>query len=100
PGGKVVDAGLTTSNPPVLDAPWVGAAYTPEGSRTAAQRQALAVSDSLINDLQQADEYVFGVPMHNFSIPSTLKLWIDQVVRAGKTFSYTSAGPTGLLTGN
>ena len=99
PGGKVVERDLTTSNLPVLDASWVGAAYTPEGSRTAAQRQALAVSDSLINDLQQADEYVFGVPMHNFSIPSTLKLWIDQVVRAGKTFSYGATGPKGLLTG-
>ena len=98
-GGKVIDRDLTTLTLPVVDASWVGAAYTPEGSRTAAQRQALAVSDSLINDLQQADEYVFGVPMHNFSIPSTLKLWIDQVVRAGKTFSYGATGPKGLLTG-
>ena len=37
--------------------------------------------------------------MHNFSIPSTLKLWIDQVARAGKTFSYGAGGPKGLLTG-
>ncbi len=35
--------------------------------------------------------------MHNFSVPSTLKLWIDLVARAGKTFMYTSNGPTGLL---
>ncbi|MDQ1405341.1 MAG: FMN-dependent NADH-azoreductase, partial [Acidobacteriaceae bacterium] len=53
----------------------------------------------LINDLEQADEYVFGVPMHNFSIPSTLKLWIDQIARVGKTFSYSETGPKGLLTG-
>jgi FMN-dependent NADH-azoreductase len=99
PGGKVIERDLTTLNLPVLDASWVGAAYTPESSRTAAQTNALAVSDSLINDLEQADEYVFGVPMHNFSIPSTLKLWIDQVVRAGKTFSYGANGPKGLLTG-
>jgi FMN-dependent NADH-azoreductase len=99
PGGKVIERDLTTLNLPVLDASWVGAAYTPESSRTAAQTNALAVSNSLINDLEQADEYVFGVPMHNFSIPSTLKLWIDQVVRAGKTFSYGANGPKGLLTG-
>ena len=99
PGGKVVERDLTTLNLPVLDASWVGAAYTPQASRTAAQRQALAASDSLINDLQQADEYVFGVPMHNFSIPSTLKLWIDQIARVGKTFSYGETGPKGLLTG-
>ena len=37
--------------------------------------------------------------MHNFSIPSTLKLWIDQIVRAGKTFAIGPNGATGLLTG-
>ena len=37
--------------------------------------------------------------MHNFSIPSTLKLWIDQIARAGRTFSYGAEGPKGLLTG-
>jgi FMN-dependent NADH-azoreductase len=43
---------------------------------------------------------VIGVAMHNFSIPSVVKLWIDQVVRAGRTFSYGGAdGPKGLLTG-
>ena len=98
PGGKVIERDLTTLNLPVVDALWVGAAFTPEASRTAAQTKALAASDSLIKDLEQADEYVFGVPMHNFSIPSTLKLWIDQVVRAGKTFSYGATGPKGLLT--
>jgi FMN-dependent NADH-azoreductase len=99
PGGKVVERDLTTLNLPVVDAFWAGAVHTLEASRTAAQVQALATSDSLINDLEQADEYVFGVPMHNFSIPSTLKLWIDQIVRAGKTFSYGATGPKGLLTG-
>jgi FMN-dependent NADH-azoreductase len=99
PGGKVIERDLTTLNLPVVDAVWAAAAHTPETSRTAAQAQALAASDSLIKDLEQADEYVFGVPMHNFSIPSTLKLWIDQIVRAGKTFSYGATGPKGLLTG-
>jgi FMN-dependent NADH-azoreductase len=99
PGGKVIERDLTSLNLPVVDASWVGAAYTPEASRTATQAQVLAASESLIKDLKQADEYVFGVPMHNFSIPSTLKLWIDQVVRVGKTFSYGETGPKGLLTG-
>jgi FMN-dependent NADH-azoreductase len=99
PGGKVVERDLTTLNLPVADAFWIAAVHTPESNRSATQTKALAASDSLINDLKQADEYVFGVPMHNFSIPSTLKLWIDQVVRAGKTFSYGATGPKGLLTG-
>ena len=37
--------------------------------------------------------------MYNFSVPSTLKAWIDHVSIAGQTFSYTVEGPRGLLTG-
>jgi FMN-dependent NADH-azoreductase len=99
PNGTVISRDLTALNLPVVDAQWVGAAYTPEDARTAEQKQVLAISDSLIADLQKADEFVVGVPMHNFSIPSTLKLWIDQVMRAGKTFAYGSSGAKGLLTG-
>jgi FMN-dependent NADH-azoreductase len=99
PGGKVIERDLTTLNLPVINGFWVGAAYTPEQARTPEQSATLAQSDSLIADLQHADEYVFGVPMHNFGIPSTLKLWIDQIARAGKTFSYGADGAKGLLTG-
>jgi FMN-dependent NADH-azoreductase len=99
PAGKVIARDLTLLDLPAVNGFWVGAAYTPADARTPEQNQALAVSDALIADLQQADEYVFGVPMHNFGIPSTLKLWIDQIVRVGKTFSYTANGPAGLLTG-
>jgi FMN-dependent NADH-azoreductase len=99
PGGTVISRDLTTLNIPVVNGPWVAAAYTSEGGRTAEQKDVLAVSDLLIAELQKADEYVVGVPMHNFSIPSTLKLWIDQVVRMGKTFAYSAAGREGLLTG-
>src|SRR6266481_529839 len=99
PGSIVITRDLTALSLPVLDGPWVGAAYTPEEARTPEQNRVLAVSDALIAELQQADEYVVGVPMHNFGIPSTLKLWIDQVVRAGKTFGYTATGAYGLLTG-
>jgi FMN-dependent NADH-azoreductase len=98
-GGNIIARDLATLHLPVVDGQWVGAAYTPAEARTAEQTKALAISDSLISDLEQADEYVIGVPMHNFGIPSTLKLWIDQVARVGKTFSYTENGPKGLLTG-
>jgi FMN-dependent NADH-azoreductase len=97
--GRIVERDLTTLNLGVIDGLWVGAAYTPEASRTEDQAAALRVSDNLIAELQGADEYVFGVPMHNFGIPSTLKLWIDQISRVGKTFSYGAGGPKGLLTG-
>src|SRR5258705_3737916 len=99
PGGEVISRDLTKTELRPVNGIWVGAAYTPEDARSQEQREALAVSDALIAELQRADEYVFGVPMHNFSIPSTLKLWIDQVARAGKTFSYGADGPKGLLIG-
>jgi FMN-dependent NADH-azoreductase len=99
PDGKIITRDLTTTPIAPVTAAWVGAAYTPEDSRTPEQRQVLALSDTLIAELQTADEYVFGVPMHNFGIPSTVKLWIDQIARVGKTFSYADGAPAGLLKG-
>jgi len=99
PGGTVISRDLTTLDIPVVKGDWVAAAYTPEDARTAEQKNVLAVSDLLIAELQKADEYVIGVPMHNFSIPSTLKLWIDQAVRIGKTTAYSATGAEGLLKG-
>ena len=54
-------------------------------------------SDELIAELERADVLVLGVPMYNFTIPSMLKSWIDNVVRARRTFSYEGGGPKGLL---
>ncbi len=98
-GGTVIDRNLATNAPKPIDQTWIGAAFTPEGGRTEEQKAVLAPSDALIAELDQADEIVIGVAMHNFSIPSVLKLWIDQVVRSGKTFSYGANGPQGLLQG-
>ena len=69
---------------------------TPE---TAEQATAQALSDLLISELAAADTVVIGAPMYNFGMPSTLKSWFDYVLRAGVTFSYSEAGPRGLMTG-
>jgi FMN-dependent NADH-azoreductase len=97
--GTVIDRDLNATSILPISAEWVGAAYTPEGSRTQQQKELLALSDTLIAELKQAGEYVFGVPMHNFGVPSVLKLWIDQISRVGRTFSYADGTPKGLLTG-
>jgi FMN-dependent NADH-azoreductase len=97
--GTVVDRDLNAIAIPPVTAEWIGAAYTPEEARTPQQKELLATSDTLLAELEQADEYVFGVPMHNFGVPSALKLWIDQIVRVGRTFSYVDGAPKGLLTG-
>ena len=51
----------------------------------------------LVSELQKAQQLVIGVPVYNFSIPATLKAWIDLVARARETFRYTENGPEGLL---
>jgi FMN-dependent NADH-azoreductase len=99
PDGKVIDRDLNATAISPINAGWVGAAYTPEEARSPQQKELLALSDTLIAELEQADEYVIGVPMPNFSVPSVLKLWIDQISRAGKTFSYADGRPKGLITG-
>jgi FMN-dependent NADH-azoreductase len=99
PGATVIDRDLTATPIPPVNAEWVGAMFTPEEARTPDQKQSLALSDTLIKELEQADEYVIGVPMHNFSVPAVLKLWIDQIARVGKTFSYAGGTPKGLITG-
>ena len=84
---------------PAVDEVWVGANFTPEEARTDDQRAKLAASDALIAELQAADTIVIGAPIYNFGVPAALKAWIDQIARAGVTFSYTESGPVGLLTG-
>ncbi|MFH7015438.1 FMN-dependent NADH-azoreductase [Flavobacterium sp. FlaQc-47] len=76
----------------------ISAFYTPEENRTEAHKETLRQSDLATTELLEADIIVIGVPLYNFGIPAVLKGWIDQVARAGKTFSYDENGPKGLLT--
>ena len=99
PEGAVIDRDLNASAIPPIDAEFVGAMYTPEESRTPRQNEVLSLSDTLLAELAQADEYVMGVPMHNFGVPSVLKLLIDQIARRGKTFAYVDGKPKGLIVG-
>ena len=96
PAGRVIERDLSDGSIPYLSEPWIEAAYTPEAARTPAQRAMLELSDTLIDEVLAADVILLGVPMHNFSVPATFKAWIDQISRAGKTFSYGDQGPKGL----
>ena len=82
-----------------IDARWIEANLSASDTRSIAARQRLAFSDELIAELQWADHILMTTPMYNFSVPATLKAWIDQVCRAGITFRYTANGPQGLLSG-
>src|SRR5438128_1316745 len=96
PGGEVIHRDLSATTLPLITDDW-GAAQLEESRRTPAQRSYLSTSDELIEELQAADTVVIGAPMYNFSIPASLKAWIDQIVRIGKTFGYGTNGRQGLL---
>lgn len=82
---------------PYLDATWTGATFTPPEARSAAQNASLALSDELLAEVQAADTIVISAPIYNFTIPASLKSWIDHLARVGVSFHYTESGPAGLL---
>lgn len=56
-----------------------------------------ARSEALIRELESSDVVVIGTPVHNFTVPAALKLWIDHVVRARRTFHVSPQGKIGML---
>ena len=97
-GGSVTERDVSEGLPVVTEH-WVAGAYTAPDQRTPEQREALALSDQLIAELRAADTVAIALPIYNFGVPASLKLWMDQVARAGVTFAYTETGPVGLLEG-
>jgi FMN-dependent NADH-azoreductase len=97
PDSRIIERDLAAETLPFVTERWIEASTTPANQRTPEQQATLALSDLLIEELMAADTVVLGVPMHNFSIPASLKAWFDLITRAGKTFSYTAAGPKGLI---
>ena len=99
PGASVTTRDLARDPLPHIDENFVAATRSAEGPQTETQRAQLALSDTLVDELLAADVVVIATPMINFTIPSNLKTWVDYVARAGRTFSYSEAGPKGLVTG-
>ena len=96
PDGTVVDRDLSKQPLPVVDLPWIVAAYSTPDQHTPEQKAAIKISDELIGELIAADEVLITSPMYNFSLPAALKGWIDHVVRLDRTFN---AKYEGLITG-
>jgi FMN-dependent NADH-azoreductase len=92
PGAVAVERVLDARTIPHLDAATL-AAWQGQDSAAA------ALSETLTREVEEAETIVIAAPMYNFSIPSTLKAWIDHIARAGRTFRYTANGPEGLLKG-
>jgi FMN-dependent NADH-azoreductase len=99
PGARVVVRDLARQPLPHVGAAFAtGRVVTPD-ERSGSERQALTLSDALVDELFAADVIVIAAPMHNFGVPSSLKAWIDHIVRPGRTFTYSEKGPEGLMIG-
>ena len=98
-GSRVVERHLTPATMPHIDMTTFAAAGTPADKRTPEQAVAATLADTIIAEAETADVIVLAAPMYNFSVPSTLKAWLDHLARSGRTFRYTEKGPIGLLTG-
>jgi FMN-dependent NADH-azoreductase len=96
PDGEVIQRDISATALPLITDDW-SATQLEDSKLTPAQRSYLSTSDELIEELEAADTVVMGAPMYNFSISSSLKAWIDQIVRIGKTVAYGPKGPQGLL---
>jgi FMN-dependent NADH-azoreductase len=99
PETKITIRDLAHNPVPHLTNEVITAFYTPEESRTKEANQAALLSDTLTQELLDADTIVLTAPMWNFGVPSVVKAWIEHISRAGKTFSYTANGIEGLAKG-
>lgn len=72
-------------------------AMSQQSSEDISQAGSMAQSEELIRELESSDLVVISTPVHNFTIPSGLKVWIDHIVRVRRTFNITPQGKVGLL---
>ena len=99
PAGSVIIRELGVNPPPVVSEDWIAGAFTPPEQRSAASAAAIAVSDAYVDELLAATDLLISTPIYNFTTPAALKLWIDQVVRIGRTVALDANGFAGLAGG-
>jgi len=99
PNDHITVRDLAVNPVPHLDINLLGGWMKPAEQRNDIEQASLERSNQLTDELLAADVLVMAAPMYNFAIPSTLKAWLDHVLRAGVTFKYTDTGPQGLLSG-
>lgn len=99
PGSTIEEVNLNDLEIPHLNPTLLQSMYTPGDQLTAEAKVSLRYSNDAVKQLMASDIIVIGAPLINFSIPSTLKSWIDHITRVGITFSYGENGPVGMVNG-
>ena len=95
-GGTVVDRDLTQGLQFITEA-MIDRYYIPKNELTEQDKAILGPSDKLVDELIESDVIIIGAPMYNFAIPGTLKSYLDQICRLGRTFTTNPEGFEGLL---
>lgn len=88
PHDALLHRDVGSAPPPAISEAWIGAAFTPRAERSLEQQRLLALSDTLISELREADLLLIAAPMYNYGMPAALKAWVDQVVRVDETFTF------------
>ena len=92
PGDEVTQRDLMETGLEFVTAPWLQAYFTPPDQHTQEMKDALALSDTLVAELLDADEIVIATPVYNYNVPAVLKAWIDHIVRKGRTLGFDGSG--------
>jgi FMN-dependent NADH-azoreductase len=90
---------LGNADVPHVNEKWVAAAFKPEAMRSGEEIEALKTSNAYISEFREADVIVLGAPMYNWSIPSALKAYIDQIMRVNETWKFNPTNMQHLYTG-
>ncbi|HBM90117.1 MAG TPA: ACP phosphodiesterase [Rhodobiaceae bacterium] len=85
---RVIERDVGLHPPAPISGCWIDAAFTPADQRTTEQRAQLETSDRLIDEVERSDVILMATPMYNYGLPASLKAWVDQIVRVGKTFTF------------
>lgn len=96
PDCRVITRNVADGSIPFIAQKTIEGFYSPQENLPVDLKQATALSDELIEEVQSSDTMLLAVPIYNFSIPAALKAWIDQVMRIGHTFAMDETGLHGL----
>lgn len=99
PGSSVEEVDLNKLDIPHLNPTILQSMFTPGDQLTPEAKESLQYSDYAVKQLMDSDIIVIGAPLYNYTIPTTLKSWIDHITRAGITFGYSENGPVGKVLG-
>lgn len=92
PGATVTRRDLGRDPLPHAQANYAETLATPQGLASDQAAAATSLSEQLIREVEAADVVVIGTPMNNFTVPSVLKAWIDQILRVGRTIGMAPTG--------